>query len=87
VRLQRINFMKSYYILLEISNYKGIENKPYQLYNYFSRFGSIQNKKFEFYNALPTANEVLKFKAKKEADKFKTENNLSHLKVMKIEIY
>jgi hypothetical protein len=79
--------MESYYILVEISNYKGIEDKPYQLHGYFSRFGYVQSRKFEIYNGLPTANEVLKFKAKKEADKFKTENNLSHLKVMKIVIY
>ncbi len=79
--------MESYFVLAEISNYKGIEDKPYQLYSYFSKFGNIQGRKFEFYDGLPTANEVIKFKAKKEAEKFKTENNLSHLKVMKIEIY
>ena len=87
MRLQRTNIMESYYILVQISNYKGIEDKPYQLHNYFCRFGYVQSRKFEIYNGLPTANEVLKFKAKKEAEKFKTENNLSHLKVMKIEIY
>jgi hypothetical protein len=79
--------MESYYVLVEISNYKGFEEKPYQLHGYFSRFGNVQSRKFEIYNGLLTANEVIKFKEKKEAEKFKTENNLLHLKVMKIEIY
>lgn len=76
------------YILVEITNYIGIDNKPYQIHNYFSRIDFYApNKQTEFYSGLPYTNIVKKFKSKQKAENFKNKNKLTKLNVMKIEVF
>ena len=76
-----------FYILVQINNYIGLNNKPYQTHEYFSRIANHPINKTHFYNGLPFSDSVMKFQSKEQAEIFINENNLTKLNIMKIEVF